>query len=88
MDALASFTKAGHMAGPILDVDSTAYKVNSLMAVKKSGGDVRVVENLKHPPGKSFNEGIQKDKLTDWTVKMLTAAKFARWSGWQAEIPS
>ena len=78
MDALASFTKAGHMAGPILDVDSTAYKVNSLMAVKKSGGDVRVVGNLKHPPGKSFNEEIQKDKLTYWPVKMLTAAKFAK----------
>ena len=44
MDALASFTKGGHITGPILHLDKTKFKVNSIMAVNKPGGHIRVDE--------------------------------------------
>ena len=78
VDALASFTKGGHIAGPIFNFDITKFKVNSIMAVKKPGGHVRVVGNLKAPKGQSFNEGISEDKKKDWPVFMTTVAQFAK----------
>ena len=42
VDALASFTKGGHIAGPIFHLDKTKFKVNSIMAVNKPGGHIRV----------------------------------------------
>ena len=77
-DALASFTKAGHMAGPLFKEDVSKYKINPILAVKKPGGHIRVVGNLKSPKGKSFNEGIPEAKLSEWPVTMLTARKFAK----------
>ena len=61
MDALASFTKGGHIAGHIFHLDKTKFKVNSIMALNKPGGHIRVVGNLKAPIGQSFNEGISED---------------------------
>ena len=78
VDTLATFVKARHIAGPLHDEDSAAFKVNPLMAMHKPGGDIRVVGNLKYPSGSSFNDGINEDRLRDWPVKMLTAAKFAK----------
>ena len=63
-DALASFTKAGHVAGPLFDRDWSKYKINSILAVKKPNGDIRIVSNLKLPKGQSFNEGISQDRLS------------------------
>ena len=77
-DALASFTAAGHMAGPLLHQDRTQVKINGLMAVPKPGDHVRVVGNLKCPPGQAFNDGISDERLQDWKVSMLTAPKFAK----------
>jgi len=37
-DALASFTRSGHIAGPILDQDCAQYKVNPILAVKSLEG--------------------------------------------------
>ena len=51
VDALASFVAKGHMAGPLFNVDESKLKINSLMAIKKPGGHVRVVFNLKFPKG-------------------------------------
>ena len=78
VDALASFTKAGHIAGPLFNLDKLQYKVNPIMAIKKPGGHVRVVVNLKFPPGRSFNDGIPVERLDDWVVTMTTAAGFAK----------
>ena len=47
VDALASWTKGGHLAGPLFHLDENKYKVNPIMAVSKPGGHVRVVGNLK-----------------------------------------
>ena len=58
VDALASFTKNGHIAGPIFHLDGNDFKVNSIMAVDKPEEHIRVVGNLKTPIGQSFNEGI------------------------------
>ena len=44
VDALTSFTKGGHIAGPIFHLDKTKFKVNSIMAVNKPGGHIRVDE--------------------------------------------
>ena len=77
-DALASFTTAGHMAGPLFKEDVSKYKINPILAIKKPGGHVRVVGNLKSPKGNSFNEGIPEPKLSEWPVNMLTARKFAQ----------
>ena len=76
-DALASFIKAGHMAGPLFDEDTTKYKINPLLAVRKPGGDIRVVGNFKSPTGSSFNEGIPEKMLSEWPVTMLTASQFS-----------
>ena len=77
-DALASFTKAGHMAGPLFDEDISKYKINPILAVKKPGGHIRVVGNFKFPKGASFNEGINETMLSQWPVTMLTASQFAQ----------
>ena len=77
-DALAYFAIAGHVAGPLFNLDKSQFKVNPLMAVKKPGDHVRVVGNLKSPPGQSFNDGIPEERLLDWPVTMLTAPKFAK----------
>ena len=37
IDALASFTSKGHMAGPLFNKDESEIKINSIMAVKKPG---------------------------------------------------
>ena len=79
VDALASFTKRRHIAGPIFHLDGNDFKVNSIMAVDKPGGHIRVVGNLKTPIGQSFNEGISEYKKKDWPVFMTTVAQFARW---------
>ena len=78
MDALASFVKNKHIAGPILHLREKDFKVNSIMAVDKPGGHIRVVGNLKAPPGRSFNEGISEDRKKDWPVFMTTVAQFAK----------
>ena len=78
VDALASFTRNGHMAGPLFNLPRSQFKTNPLMAVTKPGGHVRVVSNLKSPPGQSFNEGINSDRLKDWPVTQLTAAQFGK----------
>ena len=78
VDALASFVKAGHMAGPIFHLDRAKFKVNSIMAVIKPGGHVRVVGNLKSPKGQSFNEGIAEERKQDWPVSMTTVSQFAK----------
>ena len=36
IDALASFTSKGHMAGPLFNKDESELKINSIMAVKKT----------------------------------------------------
>ena len=72
VDALAYFTKNGHIAGPIFDLDKNDFKVNSIMAIDKPGGHIRVVGNLKTPIGQSFNEGISEDRKEDWHVSMTT----------------
>ena len=77
-DALASWIKAGHVAGPLFDIEVGKYKYNSLMAVKKAGDHIRVVGNLKAPPGEAFNDGIPEERLKEWPVTMLTPAKFAK----------
>ena len=79
VDALASLTKNGHIAGPIFHLDKNDFKVNSIMAVDKPGGHIRVVGNLKTPIGQSFNEGNSEYKKKDWPVFMTTVALFARW---------
>ena len=78
VDALASFTRNGHMAGPLFNLPRSQFKTNPLMAVTKPGGHVRVVSNLKSPPGQSFNEGINSERLKDWPVTQLTAAQFGK----------
>ena len=77
-DALASFTKNGHVAGPLFDTATSQFKVNPIMAVHKPGGHIRVVGNLKSPPGRSFNEGIPVERLSDWPVTQMTAAQFSK----------
>ena len=77
MDALASFVKAGHMAGPLFTIDEKAWKINQILAVPKPGGHVRVVGNLSHPPGTSFNDGIPESEKDVWPVSMLTTKQFA-----------
>ena len=77
-DALASFTKRGHMAGPLFGMKTRKFKINSLMAIRKPGGHIRVVGNLKAPKGRSFNEGIPVERLGDWPVTQLTAGQFAK----------
>ena len=77
-DALASFTKNGHVAGPLFDISASQFKVNPLMAIRKPGGHIRIVGNLKAPPGKSFNEGIPVERLSDWPVTQMTAAQFSK----------
>ena len=83
IDALASFTRAGHVvvAGPLFNEDHSEYKINPIMAIKKPGGHVRVVGNLKWPPSQSFNDGIPEEKLSDWPVSMMTASKFSKLAG-------
>ena len=78
VDALASFTKGGHFAGPIFNFDETKFKINSIMAVDKPGGHIRVVGNLSSPKGQSFNDGISEDRKGDWPVFMTTATQFAK----------
>ena len=78
VDALASFTSKGHMAGPLFPKDETLLKINSIMAVNKPGGHVRVVGNLKHPVGLSFNDGISDEEKKLWPVIQATAADFAK----------
>ena len=78
VDALASFTKVGHVAGPLFNTDRLQYKVNPIMAIKKPGDHVRIVANLKHPPGRSFNDGIPVERLDDWVVTMTAAPGFAK----------
>ena len=78
MAALASFTREGHIAGPLFDVNKQEFKVNPIMAIKKPGGHIRVVANLKYPPGRSFNDGIQVERLDDWIVTMTTSKDFAK----------
>ena len=77
IDALASFTSKGHMAGPLFDVDAQSLKINPIMAVKKPGGHIRVVGNLKHPSGYSFNEGIAEEEKDIWPVEMTNAKDVA-----------
>ena len=55
-NALASFTKSGHIAGPISHLDGHNSKVDSIMALNKPGGHTRVVGNLNTPISQSFNE--------------------------------
>ena len=55
-NALASFTKNGHIAEPISHLDGHNPKVDSIMALDRPGGHTRVVENLNTPIGQSFNE--------------------------------
>ena len=76
VDALASFTKNGHIAGPIFHLDKNDFKVNSIMAVDKPGGHVRVVGNLKAPIGQSFSEGISEDRKEDWPVFMTNLQRW------------
>ena len=78
VDALASFTAGGHVAGPIFHLDKSKFKINSIMAIKKPHGHVRVVGNLKSPKGQSFNEGIPEERKQDWPVTMTTVAQFAK----------
>ena len=77
VDALAAFISKGHMAGPLFDQDVRRLKINSIMAVKKPGGHVRVVGNLKSPEGLSFNDGIPEEKKKLWPVRQSTAKDFA-----------
>ena len=78
IDALASFVSKGHMAGPLFDVDESMLKINSLMAIKKPGGHVRVVANLKSPKGYSFNDGIPDKCKEVWPVTMTLTKDFAK----------
>ena len=78
VDALASLTREGHVAGPLFNVNKQDFKVNPIMAIKKPGDHVRVVANLKYPPGRSFNDGIQVERLDDWVVTMTTSQDFAK----------
>ena len=66
------------MAGPIFHLDKSKFKINSIMAIKKPHGHVRVVGNLKSPKGQSFNEGIPEERKQDWPVTMTTVAQFAK----------
>ena len=77
IDALASFTSKGHISGPLFDMDTTKLKINPIMAVNKPGGHIRVVGNLKHPNGFSFNEGICEDEKDIWPVEMTNAKDIA-----------
>ena len=77
IDALASFTSKGHMAGPLFNKDESELKINSIMAVKKPGGHVRVIGNLKSPEGFSFNDGISEEKKKIWPVCQASAMDFA-----------
>ena len=78
VDALASFVSKGHMAGPLFFVDENRLKINSLMAIKKPGGHVRVVANLKSPKGSSFNDGILDGCKNIWPVTMTVTKDFAK----------
>ena len=62
-NALASFTKNGHIAGPISHLDGHNPKVDSIMALDRPGGHTRVVGNLNTPISQSLNEGISKERL-------------------------
>ena len=77
-DAFAYFIVGGHFAGPIFDFDKSEFKINSIMAASKPGGHVRVVGNLSHPKGQSFNDGISEDRKKDWPVFMTTVSQFAK----------
>ena len=77
-DALATFTAAGHIAGPLFNIDHKLYKINPIMATQKPGGHVRVVGDLSCPDTLSFNDGISEEWLKDWPVQMTTAPKFAK----------
>ena len=76
-DALASFVKAGHIAGPLF-INSSQLKINSILAVPKPGGHIRVVGNLSHPSGRSFNDGIPEIRKQEWPVEMLTISQFTK----------
>ena len=77
IDALASFTSKGHISGPLFDMNTMKLKINPIMAVDKPGGHIRVVGNLKHPNGFSFNEGICEDEKAIWPVEMTNAKDIA-----------
>ena len=77
VDALAAFVSKGHMAGPMFNEDVDNLKINSIMAVNKPGGHVRIVGNLKSPEGCSFNDGISEEKKKIWPVHQTTAKEFA-----------
>ena len=66
------------MAGPLFGEDESSLKINSIMAVNKPGGHVRVVGNMKHPVGLSFNDGIPEEDKKIWPVFQATAADFAK----------
>ena len=65
------------MAGPLFNKDESELKINSIMAVKKPGGHVRVIGNLKSPEGFSFNDGISEEKKKIWPVCQASAMDFA-----------
>ena len=78
VDALASFVKKGHLAGPFHNLDKSKFKINQIMVADKPNGDVRVCGNLSSPSGSSFNEGIPDSYKERWPVTMMNAKQFAK----------
>ena len=77
-DALATEIKKGHMAGPLSPRHITDPKINGFMSISKPDGSRRQIGNLSHPPGISFNDGIDSKILDIWKVKQTTSKDFAR----------
>ena len=74
-DALVSHMKKGVIAGPFKRPPFDYQKVNGIMAVEKPDGSVRLVINLSAPKGRSFNDGIDTNRL--YPAKMDTPRSVA-----------
>ena len=72
-DKIAGWIESGFVAGPFDSPPLPGFRANPLMAVVRNG-KVRPVLNMSGPPGRSFNDNVDKSKLEK--VSMNTAKDF------------
>ena len=70
LDSLASFVKAGHIAGPFrlqdLPFEPGQLKLISLFGrPRPHGGKLRLINDLSSPKGRSFNDGVSLATLNN-----------------------
>lgn len=72
-DTLASWIKAGFVAGPLICPIGPNFRSNQMLAVQQKD-KVRIIMNLSFPSGSSFNDNVSEHLLEK--VHMSTARHF------------